>query len=528
MATAAHRPDAGEGAPVLELHGVSKRFPGVLALADVGFDLQRGEVHVLVGENGAGKSTLVKILSGIYQPDAGEIRFDGRPVTLRDPHAAQRLGISTVHQELNLVPHLDVGRNVFLGREPTRGPGGLVDYPALYAATGAQLAVLGVELDPRTPVRRLGLALQQMVEIAKALVAEARVLILDEPTAAITSDEAERLFTVVDGLRARGAAVVFISHHLDDATRIGDRATVLRDGRHVATLPMAGTTPRDLIRLMVGRDLTQQYPKQPSVPGPVALEVSGLSRRGVLHDVSFGVRRGEVLGIAGLVGAGRSELARAVFGIDPIDAGRIAVNGKPVRIDGPRDAIRHGLALLPEDRKLQGLVLPLTIADNVALAAPDKLRAPVGLVPPRSRLRAARRFVDALRIRTPSARQRVVNLSGGNQQKVVLAKWLLTEADVFIFDEPTRGIDVGAKVDVYRLMNELLAKGAAIVMISSELPEVLGMSDRIAVMRGGRIVAELAREEATQEAIMTHAAAPVARSEADETGAATAAAGVRA
>ena len=513
-------------APVLELRGVSKRFPGVLALADVGFELRRGEVHVLVGENGAGKSTLVKILSGIYQPDAGEIWLEGSPVTLRDPHAAQRFGISTVHQELNLVPHLDVGRNVFLGREPMRG--GLVDYPALYAATAAQLAALGVALDPRTPVRRLGLALQQMVEIAKALVAEARVLILDEPTAAITADEAERLFAVVDGLRTRGAAVVFISHHLDDATRIGDRATVLRDGRHVATLPMAGTTPRDLIRLMVGRDLTQQYPKEPCVPGPVALEVSGLSRRGVLHDVSFNVRRGEVLGIAGLVGAGRSELARAVFGIDPIDAGRVAIDGTPVRIDGPRAAIRHRLALLPEDRKQQGLVLPLAIADNVALAAPDKLGAPAGLVPPRFRLRAARRFVDALRIRTPSARQRVVNLSGGNQQKVVLAKWLLTEADVFIFDEPTRGIDVGAKVDVYRLMNELLVKGAAIVMISSELPEVLGMSDRIAVMRGGRIVAELTREEATQEAIMTHAAAPVARPEVGEGGALAAAGGITA
>ncbi len=497
------------GGAVLELRGVSKRFPGVLALEGVDFALRRSEVHVLVGENGAGKSTVVKILSGIYQPDAGEIRLDGRAVALRDPHTAQRLGISTVHQELNLVPHLDVGRNVFLGREPLRGPGGVIDSRRLYAAAGAQLAALGVDLDPRTSVRRLGVALQQMVEIAKALVAEARVLILDEPTAAITTEEAERLFLTVERLRERGTAVLFISHHLEDATRIGDRATVLRDGRHVATLPMAGTTPRDLIRLMVGRDLTQQYPKQPSAPGAVALRVEGLSRRGVLHDVSFMVRRGEVLGIAGLVGAGRTELARAIFGIDPIDGGRIEVDGRAARIGNPRTAIRHRLALLPEDRKQQGLVLPLSVADNVCLAAPDKLGGPAGLVPPRARLRAARRFIGALRVRTPGPRQRVLNLSGGNQQKVVLAKWLLTEADVFVFDEPTRGIDVGAKVEVYRLMNDLLANGAAIVMISSELPEVLGMSDRVAVMRGGRIVAELAREEATQEAIMTLAAAPV-------------------
>ncbi len=495
--------------PVLELRGVSKRFPGVVALEDVGFALRRGEVHVLVGENGAGKSTLVKILSGIYQPDAGEILLDGRPVVLQDPHVAQTLGISTVHQELNLVPHLDAGRNIFLGREPSRAIGQVIDWPALYRQAHAQLHTLGIDLDPRTPVRRLGVAAQQMVEIAKALVAQARVLILDEPTAAITAEEAEQLFRIVDRLRAGGTAIVFISHHLEDATRIGDRATVLRDGHHVATVTMAETTPRDLIRLMVGRDLTQQYPKEPVPLGPVALEVQGLSRAGVLHDVSLQVRRGELLGIAGLVGAGRTELARAIFGIDSIDRGQIQINGVPVRISNPRAAIRHGLALLPEDRKQQGLVLPLSVADNVGVAAPDKLGAPAGLVPPVARLRAARRFITSLRIKTPGPRQPVRLLSGGNQQKVVLAKWLLTEVDIFIFDEPTRGIDVGAKVEVYRLMNDLLAGGAAIVMISSELPEVLGMSDRILVMRGGRIVAELDRAEATQESIMTHAAAPV-------------------
>ncbi|MEA2594233.1 MAG: ribose transport system ATP-binding protein [Thermomicrobiales bacterium] len=495
-------------APVLELRGVSKRFPGVVALDDVSFDLRPGEVHVLVGENGAGKSTLVKILSGIYQPDAGEFLLDGKPVVLRDPHSAQQLGISTVHQELNLIPHLDVGRNIFLGREPMRGAG-VIDWARLYRDARVPLAALGIDLDPRTQVRRIGVAMQQMTEIAKALVAQARVLILDEPTAAITAEEAEQLFRIVERLRAQGTGIILISHHLEDATRVGDRVTVFRDGRWVATKPMAETSPRDMIRLMVGRELTQQYPKQTPTYGRVALKVEGINRRGVLHDVSFEVRRGELLGLAGLVGAGRTELARAIFGIDRIDAGRIEVDGTSVRIHGPGTAIKNRIALLPEDRKQHGLVLPLTVADNIVMAAPDKMPAPPGLAPPGRRMRAAQRFVEALRIRTPSTRQKVLFLSGGNQQKVVLAKWLLTEADIFIFDEPTRGIDVGAKVEVYRLMNDLLARGAAIVMISSELSEVLGMSDRILVMRGGRIVAELDGPTATQEQVMTYAAAPV-------------------
>ncbi len=491
---------------VLELRGISKRFPGVVALDDVSFDLRAGEVHVLVGENGAGKSTLVKILSGIYQPDAGEILLDGRPVTLPDPHAAQELGISTVHQELNLVPHLDVGRNMYLGREPMRA-GGIIDWPALYRGATAQLAALGMTFDPHTRVRGLGVALQQMTEIAKALIAEARVLILDEPTAAITAEESEQLFRIVDRLRGQGAAIVFISHHLEDAYRIGDRVTVLRDGKHVATQPLAGVSTRNLIQWMVGRELTQQFPERPHAPGPVALRVDGLNRQGVLHDIAFAVRQGEIVGLAGLVGAGRTEVARAVFGIDRIDSGEIEVHGQKVRITNPNEAIRHRMALLPEDRKQQGLVLLLSVADNVVMAAPGKISSLPGIAPPGRRVSTADRFIEALRIRTPSARQRTMNLSGGNQQKVVLAKWLLTEADIFFFDEPTRGIDVGAKVEVYRLMNELLARGAAIVMISSELPEVLGMSDRILVMREGRIVAELDGPSATQESVMTLAAA---------------------
>ncbi len=500
-------------APVLELRGVSKRFPGVVALDDVQFELRAGEVHVLVGENGAGKSTLVKILSGIYQPDQGEVLLDGRPIRLVDPHAAQLFGISTVHQELNLAPNLDVGRNIFLGREPMRGPG-IIDWATLYRDAAVQLQSLGVRLDPHMRVSRLGVALQQMTEIAKALVAKARVLILDEPTAAITAEEAETLFRLVDRLKANGASIILISHHLEDATRVGDRVTVFRDGKYVITLPMAETSQGELIRLMVGRELTQQYPKEPPVIGEVALRVDGLCRTGVLDDISFEVRRGEILGIAGLVGAGRTEVARAVFGIDRIDAGRLKVKGREVRIKNPATAIKLGLALLPEDRKQQGLILKLSVADNIAVVAPDKLPSPPGLVFPARRVKVARRFIASLRIRTPGPGQRVVFLSGGNQQKVVLAKWLLTEADIFFFDEPTRGIDVGAKGEVYRLMNQLLANGAAIVMISSELPEILGMSDRILVMRGGRIVAELDGPTATQEAVMAHAAAADARLEA--------------
>jgi len=491
---------------VLEVRNISKRFPGVTALDGVSFDLRPGEVHVLVGENGAGKSTLVKILSGIYQPDDGTLFIDGQPVILPDPHAAQKQGISTVHQELNLVPHLDVARNIFLGREPLRAPGGIIDWPAVYRLAREQLLALGIDLDPKAPVSRLGVAMQQMVEIAKALVAEARVLILDEPTAAITADEAETLFRIVDQLKAQGSAIVLISHHLEDATRAGDRATILRDGKLVATRPMSALTIPEMIRLMVGRELTQQYPKGEFVPGAVALKVTGLSRSGVLHDISFEVRRGEVLGLAGLVGAGRSEVARAIFGIDRLDAGTIEVDGKPARISHAGNAIEHGIALLPEDRKQQGLVLLLSVADNIVLAAPGKLSAPAGLVPPAARVAKASQFIEALRIRTPSARQQTMLLSGGNQQKVVLAKWLLTDADIFIFDEPTRGIDVGAKVEVYKLVNELLARGAAVLMISSEMPEVLGMSDRVLVLREGRIVAEFTREEATPEAIMTYAA----------------------
>jgi ribose transport system ATP-binding protein len=496
-----------EIAPLLQVVDVSKRFPGVVALDAVSFDLYPGEVHVLVGENGAGKSTLVKLLAGIYQPDEGEILIDGQPVHLRNPHVAQQLGISTVHQELNLVPHLDVGKNIYLGHEPMRGRSGVIDWAELYRGAEEQLRTLGIDLDPHTQVARLGVALQQMTEIAKALVGHARVLILDEPTAAITAEEAETLFQLVEKLKAQGTGIILISHHLEDATRIGDRATVLRDGKYVDTVSMATSTPNDLIRLMVGRELTQQFPKEEIPLGDVALKVEGLSRHGVLSEISFEVRQGEIVALAGLVGAGRSEVARAIFGIDRLDGGTIDVFGERVSIATPGAAVERGIALLPEDRKHQGLVLLLSVGDNISMAAPGNTGSPPGLIPPRNRTQTARRFIEALRIKTPSSRQKVMFLSGGNQQKVVLAKWMLTQARIFIFDEPTRGIDVGAKVEVYRLMNDLLRGGAAILMISSELPEVLGMSDRILVMREGEIVARFERGDATQESIMQFAAA---------------------
>jgi len=393
-----------------------------------------------------------------------------------------------------------------LGREPMRASG-VIDWPAMYRGAQERLLGLGIALDPHRRVSTLGVALQQMTEIAKALVAEARVLILDEPTAAITAEEAEQLFQLVDRLRSHGTAIILISHHLEDATRIGDRATVLRDGRWVGTVSMDRATPRDLIRMMVGRDLTQQYPKEVMELGPVALEARELTRDGVIENISFQVRSGEIVALAGLVGAGRSEVARAIFGIDPLDSGAVRINDEQVTIQNPGQAISRGIALLPEDRKQQGLVLLLPVADNISMAAPEKTGAPRGLLPPFAKMRTARRFIDLLKIKTPSPRQKVMFLSGGNQQKVVLAKWMLTQASIFIFDEPTRGIDVGAKVEVYRLMNELLRRGAAILMISSELPEVLGMADRILVMREGAIVAEFDHHTATQEAIMAHAAA---------------------
>ncbi|MDQ3466702.1 MAG: sugar ABC transporter ATP-binding protein, partial [Chloroflexota bacterium] len=476
-------------------HGITKSFPGVRALQDVSLEVRRGEIHALVGENGAGKSTLMKILYGVYQPDAGTILLDGEATTIPSPHAAQQLGISMVHQELNLIPALDVARNVFLGREPTRGLG-VIDWAKTYQATRSLLAQLHIRLNPRTPVRRLSTAQKQMVEIARALSWQPRLLILDEPTSSLTQTEIAELFRILRTLRESGVSVLYISHRLEELAEIADRVTVFRDGRYIATEDARTTPISTLIRLMVGRSVDQLFPKVELPVGAEVLRVEGLSRQGAFRDVSFAVHAGEIVGMAGLVGAGRSETARVIFGADRKDRGNLFLEGQPVTIDSPADAIAAGIGLLPEDRKLQGLVLPLSVKLNVSLATLPAV-SPGGVIRQRARAAIARRFVQDLRVRTPSIEARVRNLSGGNQQKVVLAKWLASHPKVLIFDEPTRGIDVGAKVEVYNLMNGLAARGVGILLISSELPEVLGMSDRVLVMHEGQLVANLTRAEAS-------------------------------
>jgi len=484
------------------MRGIRKAFPGVVALDGVDLEVRAGEVHVLLGENGAGKSTLMKILSGALAKDAGEIRLGSEPVEIAGPRDAHDRGVRIIYQELNLVPHLSVAENIALGREPGRF--GFVDRRAQDQEARVRLGNLGVEIDPRTPVRELGVARQQMVEVAKALEGEPRLIIMDEPTSALTATEISELFATIERLTARGVAVVYISHRMEEVTRVGHRVTVLRDGRHVATRRLDEVTVPELVKLMVGRELTEHFPRRRTAPGEEILRAEGLSRAGVLHDVSFTLRRGEVLGVAGLMGAGRTELARILAGADRPDAGRVLLHGQPVSARGPRDAIRRGVALLPEDRKTQGLVLGLSVRANVALPCTEHLSR-LGVVDGTGETALAQRQVDDLRIRTPGLGQRVVNLSGGNQQKVVLGKWLAAEVDVLLMDEPTRGIDVAAKVEIYELMNRLTAEGKAILMISSELPEVLGMSDRILVLHRGRLVADLAAQSATQEQVLAAA-----------------------
>ncbi len=486
--------------PVLQMRHIGKTFPGVAALDDVDFDLLRGEVHILLGENGAGKSTLMKILSGAYQKSAGQIILDGAQVEIKNPKHAQTLGISTIYQEFNLIPHLSVGENIFLGREPAHLPG-LIDQRAIFKEASHALSGLGLTLNPRKLVKELRVAEQQMVEVAKALSLDARILIMDEPTAALTEHEIKELFATVRTLKDKGVSIVYISHRMEELFEIGDRVTVLRDGRSVGTYDVRAMSKSELIRLMVNRELTDLFPKERAAKGPEVVRIEGLSTRGGLKNISFTLHKGEVLGIAGLLGAGRTELARAIFGLDKITSGTIYINGQPQHIGSPRAAINSGIGFLTEDRKSQGLVLPLSVKENLCLSSVDKF-SNWGIMNSNYEQQAAGRYVKELRIRTPSLDQKVVFLSGGNQQKVVLSKWLCSEAEIFIFDEPTRGVDVGAKTEIYQLMNRLTASGVAIIMISSELLEVLGMSDRILVMRGGRVAGEFSAEEATQEKIL--------------------------
>jgi ribose transport system ATP-binding protein len=504
--TETHRSDPQEdGQVLLELEGISKSFPGVRALHNVHMEVRRGEVHALVGENGAGKSTLMKILSGAYARDAGEIYWEGRPIVIHNPREAQDLGIGIIYQEFNLVPQLSIAENVWISREPFRNRTlQLIDWKEMRRRTQALLEELHLPLDPRRSVAGLGVAQQQMVEIAKALSLDAKLLIMDEPTSALTGTEISQLFMLIRRLKARGVSVVFISHHLEEVFQICDRGTVLRDGEYIDTVDLAQVTKEDIIRLMVGRNLDQQYPKMPARRGEEALRVEGLNREGVLHDISFTAYTGEILGVAGLVGAGRTELMRAVFGADPIHSGRVYIFGKETAVKSPPVAIRAGVGLLPEDRKQQGLVLMLSVLHNMSMASLDRLTTRLLLRLGDERKHAAD-FVEKLRIATPSINQQVQYLSGGNQQKVVLAKWLASQSKILIFDEPTRGIDVGAKVEVYNLMNNLVQNGVAVIMVSSEMPELLGMSDRILVMHEGRIAAEMSRHDANQEKVLAAA-----------------------
>ncbi|MEJ8854868.1 sugar ABC transporter ATP-binding protein [Variovorax robiniae] len=489
--------------PIVVIRNLSKSFPGVRALDRAQFELLPGEVHALMGENGAGKSTLMKVLAGVYQKDEGEILVDGQAVDIDSPRAAQALGIGIVHQELNLMNHLSAAQNIFIGREPRGRFGMFLDEDALNAKADTIFQRLHLKLDPRTLVGDLTVAKQQMVEIAKALSFDSRVLIMDEPTAALNNAEIEELFRVVRQLQAEGVGVVYISHKMDELRQIADRVTVMRDGQYIATVPMASTPMQSIISMMVGRELNQEAPDIPDTSAhPVVLTVKGLRRGAVIKDVGFTLRKGEILGFAGLMGAGRTEVARAVFGADPIEAGEIEIHGKRVSIRSPQDAVGHGIGYLSEDRKHFGLATGLDVETNVVLSSLKRFTRAGMFLDQAAIEKTAVDYIRQLSIKTPSAQQLVRLLSGGNQQKIVIAKWLLRDCDILFFDEPTRGIDVGAKSEIYKLLNALAAQGKAIVMISSELPEVLRMSHRILVMCEGRITGELKAHEATQEKIM--------------------------
>jgi ribose transport system ATP-binding protein len=489
--------------PLISVRDVSKSFPGVRALRRVQFELLAGEVHALVGENGAGKSTLMKILAGIYSKDSGEILYNGDPVNLASPRAAQMMGIGIIHQELQLMNHLTVAQNIFIGREPRGRLGVFLDEEKLNRQARDILAHMHLQLDPRAIVGKLTVAKQQMVEIAKAFSFNSRVLIMDEPTAALNDAEIAELFNIIRELKARGVGIVYISHKMDELNRISDRVTVLRDGEYVATVPTATTSLDTIISMMVGRTLMDvaRPPKQASC-GDVALEVSDLNCGPLVKNVSFTLRRGEILGFAGLMGAGRTEVARAIFGADSVESGEVAVRGVSASIKSPADAVALGIGYLSEDRKRFGLAVGMDVESNVVMATLARHLAFKFVLRRQAISTTVESFIRLLNIRTPSATQEVRLLSGGNQQKIVVAKWLARDCDILFFDEPTRGIDVGAKAEIYKLLRSLADQGKAIVMISSELPEILLMSDRIVVMCEGRITGELAWRDATQERIM--------------------------
>ncbi|NPV67368.1 MAG: sugar ABC transporter ATP-binding protein [Anaerolineae bacterium] len=488
---------------LLEARGITKQFPGTLALDDVQLELQAGEIHAVIGENGAGKSTLMKILSGVYSADAGQIFFQGQPVALRSPQEAIALGIAIVHQELSVIPALTVAENIYPGRLPTDRLG-MVKYGELFENARRELARLNVAVDPRAEVSTLSVANQQLVEITKALSRQCKVLILDEPTSALTEHEAETLFALLRRLAAEGVGILYISHKLSEIFALSDRITVLRDGRYIGTRITVETSPEEVIRMMVGRELTDMYPEKSTGRGEPLLEVRNLRLPGQQHACSFTLYQGEVLGFAGLIGSGRSELMRAIFGADEKESGEIFLKGRPVTINSPQDAINLRLAYLPEDRKAAGLFLDMALKANIEAASLAQVTAN-GFVVPAREVALAREYIGRLNISTYGPDQEVRRLSGGNQQKTLVAKWLAIRPSILIVDEPTRGIDVGAKREIHHLLRQLAREGVGVIMVSSELPEILGMSDRILVMHEGAIVAELAASEATEELIMTYA-----------------------
>ena len=490
-------------APILEMKGICKSFPGVKALDMVDFELHPGEIHALIGENGAGKSTLMKVLTGIYKPDSGRITLRGKPFQAQNPKHAEQNGISMIYQEFNLLPHLTVAENIFVAREPKKLGGLLIDDRRMIAETQKLLDSLDLTISPTQKVMRLSVAEMQMVEIAKALFSRSDILILDEPTSALAENEVNKLFDILQRLRQQKVAIIYISHRLEEFEHIVDRITVLRDGQYIATRDWADITVPEMISMMVGRSLTEQYPARHARIGDVVLEARNFSNK-KLKGVSLSVRSGEVLGMAGMMGAGRTEFARAIYGADRITSGELYMNGKRIQVHSPSDAIENNIVYLPEDRKKSGLLLDQSVQMNILLASLGKC-ASHGIVNEKDCNRVVQEKVDSLSVKTPSYSQWVKFLSGGNQQKVLIGRWLCLDSKVVIFDEPTRGIDVGAKYEVYTLINRMAETGAAVIMISSEMSEILGLSDRIAVMYEGQMVGEITREEATQEKVLNMA-----------------------
>ena len=486
---------------LLEVAHVRKEFPGVVALDDVHLKVRRGSVHALMGENGAGKSTLMKIIAGIYTPDSGSFKLRGQDIRLTSPLDAQQNGIAMIHQELNLMAPMTIAENVWIGREPTNRLG-LIRHAEMSRMTRSLFDRLDISLDPEMEIGRLSVANRQMVEIAKAVSFNSDILIMDEPTSALTEKEVTHLFTIIRSLREQGKGIIYITHKMNELFEIADEVSVFRDGKYIATKPSSEITRDDIIRMMVGREITQMFPKETVPIGDVVLSVKNLTLDGIFHDVSFDVRAGEILGLAGLVGSGRSNVAETIFGVTPASSGTIEINGKPVRMSSPAVAMRHGMAFLTEDRKETGCLLLLDIQDNIQLAVLQQRYVNMGFVQQSALNKDSTEMANRLRVRTPDMHEPIINLSGGNQQKVLICRWLLTHPRILILDEPTRGIDVGAKAEIHKLISNLAGQGVAVIMISSEMPEVLGMSDRIMVLHEGRVTGFLVRTEADQVKIM--------------------------